>query len=65
MKKRTLFSVAASVILSLSGTVAMAATQAQLDAMKRCVDQESTKSDDTRGGLSAVTFCAAVVVSGG
>lgn len=63
MNRAKFIGITTSIVLALSGTSAMAVTEAQMAAMKRCVEQESTKSNDTRGGLSAVEFCAAVVAA--
>jgi len=43
-------------------SAALAVTDQQMQMMKRCMAIESAKSNDTRGGLSASEFCAALVV---
>lgn len=50
--------------LAMVANMAIAQSAEQMEAMKRCMAQEQSKSNDTRGGLSASEFCAAVVAAG-
>jgi hypothetical protein len=59
---KTFFVITCSLALLANMTVAQ--TAEQMEAMKRCMAQEQSKSDETRGGLTAREFCAAVVASG-
>ena len=45
-------------------TGACAVTEAEMEAMRQCVSIEAQKPDSTRGGVTAVEFCAAVVAAG-
>ena len=53
-------------LLIVTGVLSVHAQTAEQNAiMKICMVQELQKANDTRGGLSASEFCAAVAVSGG
>ncbi len=51
-------------LLFLFGMVGPTFAESDMDRMKACMAVESGKSNDSRGGMSASEYCAAIAILG-